>query len=479
MASNKLYQGTNSPRFRMGFPVVGQAVMTAVLLLLPICAPTASSAQSDRDPAALFDLAQDAHEKGDLPNAIKFYREAIAVFPDFPEAHLQLGNALRQSGDSAAAEQSLRKALELRADWDLPLISLASLLADGGRFDDAEILARRAAGLGTGDLAAWRVLAEVLFNRGADVKALGELLAEIRSVKGEKMTADLLATRAALERATGDLQAARRSVAAGLAAEPGSPRVLAEAVEVALASNDIESGLAAAARLLTASGRSDGAVLAHARVLAAAGQFEKASAELDRLSRQTAASRELRAKISTVTSTDPEELETKLKSNPDDLDAVARLCLLYRAAKPERALEFCRLAVRSEPGNLLFAARYGAALLQTGRLPEATSVLQRLKKSAPDNYTVRANLAAALFQQKRWAEAREEYLWISETQPERTVTFYLLGIVFDELREYTNALASYRRFLQAADASVNGLEIEKVRLRLPSLERQAKEGKGR
>ncbi|HEX3184912.1 MAG TPA: hypothetical protein VHQ94_08940, partial [Pyrinomonadaceae bacterium] len=48
----------------------------------------------------------------------------------------------------------------------------------------------------------------------------------------------------------------------------------------------------------------------------------------------------------------------------------------------------------------------------------------------------------------------------------------------DYLGEYPEALAAYEKFLAAADAKTNQLEIDKVKLRLPSLRRQIQLGEG-
>ena len=40
-------------------------------------------------------------------------------------------------------------------------------------------------------------------------------------------------------------------------------------------------------------------------------------------------------------------------------------------------------------------------------------------------------------------------------------------------------MANYQQFLKIADAGRNGLEIEKVKLRIPSLEKQLKEKRGK
>src|SRR5215204_5974735 len=63
---------------------------------------------------ALFNLGQDAHEKGELGAAIENYQKALKVIPDFPEAELQLGNAYQSLGKLDEAESAFRRSVELR-----------------------------------------------------------------------------------------------------------------------------------------------------------------------------------------------------------------------------------------------------------------------------------------------------------------------------------------------------------------------------
>jgi hypothetical protein len=58
------------------------------------------------------------------------------------------------------------------------------------------------------------------------------------------------------------------------------------------------------------------------------------------------------------------------------------------------------------------------------------------------------------------------------------VAHYFIATAHDYLGEYPEALASYEKFLSLADAKTNQLEIDKVKLRLPSLQRQIKLGQG-
>ncbi|HMJ09211.1 MAG TPA: hypothetical protein VK468_09405, partial [Pyrinomonadaceae bacterium] len=85
----------------------------------------------------------------------------------------------------------------------------------------------------------------------------------------------------------------------------------------------------------------------------------------------------------------------------------------------------------------------------------------------------------ALFQLNRYDEARAEYEWITQRQPSNAAGFFFLAITHDHLGDFLDAMANYQQFLKIAEAKQFALEIEKVKLRLPSLERQIKDGKGK
>jgi tetratricopeptide (TPR) repeat protein len=117
--------------------------------------------------------------------------------------------------------------------------------------------------------------------------------------------------------------------------------------------------------------------------------------------------------------------------------------------------------------------------VQTKQYENAVTILKRILQIAPDNFTAHANLATALFQLKRYGEAKTEYLWLTEKQPDLAIAHYFLAIAHDTLGEYLDAGANYQQFLKIADATQNKLEIEKVNLRLPVLEKLIKEKKGK
>ena len=144
---------------------------------------------------------------------------------------------------------------------------------------------------------------------------------------------------------------------------------------------------------------------------------------------------------------------------------------LTRVSNPQKSLEYCKNAFENEPDNINHAIGYGAALVQAKIYDQAVVILNRIVKAAPENYTAHANLAAALFQLKRYDEAITEYNWIAGKHPDLAVTFFFLAIAYDSQREHLDAMANYQQFLKLAKPETNQLEIEKVNLRLPGLQR--------
>jgi tetratricopeptide (TPR) repeat protein len=79
---------------------------------------------------------------------------------------------------------------------------------------------------------------------------------------------------------------------------------------------------------------------------------------------------------------------------------------------------------------------------------------------------------------KQYAAAIPQYEWLLAAKPEVVVAYYFIATAHDYLGEFPDALSAYEKFLAAADAKTNQLEIDKVKLRLPSLRRQIQLGEG-
>jgi DNA-binding winged helix-turn-helix (wHTH) protein len=76
-------------------------------------------------------------------DAIAMARQLLELNGEFPQAYMQLGNALEQAGDPAGAVAALERALVLHPDSGIALYQLCFALAGAGRVDEARQILRK------------------------------------------------------------------------------------------------------------------------------------------------------------------------------------------------------------------------------------------------------------------------------------------------------------------------------------------------
>ncbi len=461
--------------------LLGSLALVAAFFLM-LC-PLGISAQEEDERAdiiAIFNQAQDLHEKGDLKGAAVLYEKALLAMPDFPEAEYQRGVAYLALGDTETAEKAFRGAVKLRPDWALAKTSLGSVLIRRGAREEAVALLQEVVNADPYNPPALAALTELRLYFRASPPVLKELLEKVLVLTLKANPSHSLWTaRAALETALGQNDSARNSLGKALALDPTNKLALTLLGDVSLADGDIEKAREITRKFDIAPGQFGPADLLKARVHAFDGRFDEALALLDKIQGDSLGVSELRSKINTAKSTSPETLERQLKDNERDPAILGRLCNLYRLSDPAKALGYCQRASAVEPNNSSHAIGFGAALVQARQFESAVDVLTKIIKIAPDNSTARANLATALFQLKRYPEAMTEFQWLAKEQPRSAGVFYFLGIIHDQMSEYMDAAANYQQYLKLADPVINRVDIERVNLRLPQIQRLIREGKGK
>lgn len=459
-------------------------VFLCVVLLSLVAFETNVLCQDDEDHSgeavALFNKGQDAHEKGEFGTAIENYEKALKLIPDFPEAELQRGNAYQSLGKLDEAESAFRRALELREDWSLALANLGSLLVRQNNFTDADKYLIRAIEADELNFPAYAAITELRLKTKASPEVLNSLLVKIRALTAKaNPTASIWASRAALESAVGDRKSAKASAARALELDPKYQFALSTSADIAIFENDPAAADIFVKRLEAIAPQSETAKGLRARVLIVQGKTDEARALLNSISKPGPEIVDLKNQILAGATSDTAELEKQLELNPKSAVILAKLCTAFRVGDPAKALDYCRRASEAEPNSVQPIVGYAAALVQAKRYDEAVIVLRKLLVLAPDNSTARANLATALFQSKRYAEAKVEFRWLTDHQPEQAIAYYFLAIIHDQLAEFPDAAANYQQFLRLANAESSKLEIEKVNLRLPVVQKLIKEGKGK
>ena len=460
---------------------IGIVFFIGLALLLFAPQTFAQDDPDDADEAVIvFNQGQAAHEKGDLLAAIKLYDKALEIVPDFPEAELQRGNAYLTLGKIEDAEKSFRHAAELREDWSLAMASLGSVLVRKNQFSEAEKVLARAIELDELNFPAFTAMADLRLKMGAKPEVLKELLGKLRVLSSKASpTAAILASKGSLENALGETAAAKKSLDQALSIEPRNRAALFERAWIALSESDVTRAEEIARVLVQTAPRSGDVEHLQASILLAKDKPDQALKILESIPAPSKEVSALRNKILADRSENAAELETVLEKDPKNAAVLSRLCGVMRTKDPLKAIDYCRRASDADPGNINHAVGYGAALVQAKYFTQAVDLFRRILTIAPDNFTVHTNLATALSQLKRYPEAKAEYQWLVEKQPDLVIAYYLLGITHDQLSEYLDAAANYQHFLKIADAERNKLEIEKVNLRLPVLQKLIKEKKGR
>ena len=450
-----------------------------LILVFTFLSANAVSAQNDNqppDPVKLFNQGQDAHEKNDFQTAIKFYDQALQANPEFAEAEYQRGAAYAALGKTDEAEKSFRRALELRENWTLPMTALGVALLQKNDFPEAKEFLTKVTELDPHDSEAFVALADLYLRAKSSPETLKAFLPKLQNLTSQpNPAAAVWAARAAIERALENYDAAQTSLNNALAINPNDNFALSESANLSLVKGDSARAMAAAEKLVKTAPASTGAKILLARAYIKGGKTTDALKILDGLDAANADVAALKNSLSINDSQDAATLEKKLASDPKNVDILSRLCALSRVSNPPKALDYCRRASELEPNNLDHYIAYGAALVQAKLFDNAISLFRKVLQIAPDNYTAHANLATALFESKRFTEAKTEYEWLAKAKPDLAIAYYFLGITNDQTEDYAAALKNYRKFLSLADDKQNQLEIDKVNLRLPSLEKLIKQ----
>ena len=89
------------------------------------------------NPRALHAIGMISEKRGNRDVGIEYLKRAIEQKPDYPEAHLNLGNMLRHEDRLSEAEQSFKLVVDINPDNPPALASLGGTLWAQGRIDEA------------------------------------------------------------------------------------------------------------------------------------------------------------------------------------------------------------------------------------------------------------------------------------------------------------------------------------------------------
>ena len=447
-----------------------------------------------KEAAALFEAGQNAHQSGDVQKAIELYGEALKQDSSLWQAEFQRGIAylsLNQHANARASMLSVAEQLKQFADSaELRNISARVQVALGeiamaeSKPVDAEKSFRRALELNPQAARAHSGLAEVLLAGGKHEEAIAE--ARLAITAGDDRAISLLGIALTI---SGKYDEALLSLDEAHKRDPQNSRTLLYRAEVYIAKNKLNE----AARDLQSALAIEPAASTRMRLAAAyleAKKYSEAMALYQEVLKGEPSNKEALTglTVALIESGKGDEaisqLESLIKTEPNRADLRAQLAELYLAKSPEKALEQYSAASKLEPSQPNHRIGAGSALVKLRRFQEAVNLLRETLAQNPREdvaYFAHTNLATALFELDDYANAAREFIWVLDHQRDRkraTITIYFLGICLDKLGDYEQAMKAYQQFLSLATTE-NQLEIEKVKLRMPSLQKQIREGKSK
>ncbi len=144
---------------------------------------TAAVALRPQSPGAHINLGHALRDKGRLDEAIAEYREAIRLQNDFTEAHDNLGLVLRNKGQLDEAIAEFREAIRIKKDLADPHNGLGIALHDKGQVDEAIAEFREAIRIKKNHAVAHNNLGAALHGQGRLDEAIAEHREAIRIKK--------------------------------------------------------------------------------------------------------------------------------------------------------------------------------------------------------------------------------------------------------------------------------------------------------
>jgi predicted TPR repeat methyltransferase len=173
-----------------------------------------------KDPEIWFYLGAVHGSLGDASNAEVSFREAIALRPDFFQARLNLGNALKEQGRYADAAVEYRAAIKLTPQHAPAWCALSYVLTAQGMLPEAEQAGRRAVELAPNAAESYIALGSVRLAK----KELGDALHLFsEALKRDPNSVLALANLGLAHKAAGRLADAKAFLQRALAVQPRLP----------------------------------------------------------------------------------------------------------------------------------------------------------------------------------------------------------------------------------------------------------------
>jgi serine/threonine protein kinase/Tfp pilus assembly protein PilF len=330
-----------------------------------------------------LELAETLYKKKppDMMEAVRFYQAALALRPQSPVVHNNLGNALQHQGKRVETEAAYRKAIELKPNYAFAHCSLGNALREQGKRAEAEAAYRKTIALKPDYAIAYYNLGIVLL----DQKKLAEAVAAFRKTIELKP----------------DYPEAHNNLGVTLQKEGK----LAEAVAALRRAIELKPDHPEAHNNLGVTLQKEG------KLAEAEAAFRKA---------------------------------IQLKVHYGEAYSNLGISLVVRKKLPEAVAAF-RRAVELQPGLPVAHNNLGNALREQGKLPEAVAAFRRAIELKPDYPEAHNNLSVTMQNQGKLAEAEAASRQAIALMPDYGEAHCVLGHALCAQGRYVDALAALKR----------------------------------
>jgi tetratricopeptide (TPR) repeat protein len=143
--------------------------------------------------------------------------------------------------------------------------------------------------------------------------------------------------------------------------------------------------------------------------------------------------------------------EKALSAQPGDATTIGTLAGLYEKKGDEaRKMEYLQKAVEAAPDNYRFKVQLGSAYMKKKDFVNAAPLFEDLTKNYPDEAAYHQNLGLILSQMSdRKAEAPAELEKTLELRGDDAYVSGILALVYNELKQYSKAIAAAKKGLEA------------------------------
>jgi tetratricopeptide (TPR) repeat protein len=430
-------------------PVWRRAARWGCGLLLVFSVAFNLLASVDRCAEALDNLGMALHEAGQAQEAVKRFKQALRLDPDFAEAHYNLGVVLERAGHVEEAMQQWVEALRLKPDYAEAHNNLGGCLMGQGKLQEAIGHAEQAVRLKPDFAGAHFNLGIALDQAGRLPEAIEQYEQALRidpnSTQAQNNLGVALMSQGRLQEAIGHYEQAVRISPANAEAQCNWGIALVRLGKVQEAIGHYVQALRIKPDSAEVHNRLGIALLQTGNIQRAIEHCEEAL----RIKPDYAEAHCSLANALLQAGKVPEAIgqyEQALRLRPDYAEAHHNLGkALLNSGNYQDAIRQFELALQSKPNDAEAHNDLGGALFNTGDVADAIKEFEAALQIKPDSADARYNLGAALLQQGKTPEAMEQFEQALRINPNDAETHYALAAALEKTGKIEDAIAQYQQ----------------------------------